>query len=47
MIRRAGQVRSGSSTVICSWNGRYLWIGIPLGVCVLFMVVSSSMSGQP
>ncbi len=46
-IRRAGQVRSGRSTAICSWNGRYLWMGIPLGVCVLFMVVSSSVSGQP
>ena len=32
-----GHVRSGSSTAICSWNGRYLWIGMPEGCWVLFM----------
>ena len=30
-IRASGHVRSGRSTRICSWNGRYLWIGIPEG----------------
>src|SRR5699024_5232241 len=33
VMRREGQVRSGSSTRICSWKGRYLWIGMPEGCC--------------
>ena len=39
-----GQVRSGRSTLICSENGRYLWIGMPEGCCVLFM--SSPLLGS-
>ena len=31
VMRRVGQVRSGSSTWICSWKGRYLWVGMPEG----------------
>src|SRR5699024_11148280 len=31
VMRRVGQVRSGSSTLICSWKGRYLCTGMPDG----------------
>src|SRR5690606_15751712 len=30
-MRLLGQVRSGRSTVICSWKGRYLCTGMPEG----------------
>jgi hypothetical protein len=41
VMRFDGQVRSGRSTVNCSWYGRYLWIGMPEGCCVFFMVSGS------
>jgi hypothetical protein len=34
-------VRSGRSTRICSWNGRYLWVGMPEGCCMFFMGFAS------
>ncbi|CAD5999748.1 protein of unknown function [Agreia sp. COWG] len=42
VIFLAGQLRSGSSTAICSWNGRYLWIGIADAVWLFFTIYSSS-----
>jgi hypothetical protein len=40
-MRASGHVRSGSSTAICSWKGRYLWTGIELAVWVFLMVFVS------
>jgi hypothetical protein len=38
-MRLEGQVRSGRSTRICSWKGRYLWTGIEEGFWEFFMMV--------
>src|SRR3546814_11483252 len=40
VIRVAGHVRSGRSTRICSWNGRYLCVGMPDGFWVFSMMMS-------
>jgi prepilin-type processing-associated H-X9-DG protein len=39
VMRFDGHVRSGSSTRICSWNGRYLCTGMADGFWVFFMVL--------
>ncbi|CAM5780656.1 hypothetical protein CPER28S_00642 [Cellulomonas persica] len=35
VMRASGHRRSGRSTLMISWNGRYLWIGMPDGCCGL------------
>src|SRR5690554_1912204 len=46
VMRLDGHVRSGRSTTICSWKGRYRWIGIADGFCVFFMVLVLSRFGS-
>src|SRR5690606_4607197 len=41
VIRFEGHVRSGRSTTICSWKGRYLCTGIADGFWVFFMMGAS------
>src|SRR5687768_17473284 len=47
----SGQVRSGSSTLIRSWNGVYRWAGIPEGFCAFRITWGlfwrSSLKGWP
>jgi hypothetical protein len=42
VMRFVGQVRSGRSTAICSWYGRYLWIGMAEAAWLFLIVLFSS-----